>query len=80
MSTVLDNPPDQNTRSYTLRQLVLYALKLGTISFGGPVALVGYMHRDLVETRRGFSKAPTKKGLPISHFIHLDRPLLYHRL
>ena len=38
--------------SYTLWQLVLYALKLGSIGFGGPVALVGYMHRDLVERRQ----------------------------
>lgn len=27
----------------------MYALKLGTVGFGGPVALVGYMHRDLVD-------------------------------
>lgn len=37
---------------YTLRSLVLYFLKLGTIGFGGPIALVGYMHRDLVEERK----------------------------
>ena len=35
---------------YTLWQIVLYMLRLGTLGFGGPVALVGYMHRDLVET------------------------------
>src|SRR5215212_4871473 len=33
----------------TLWELTSYFLKLGTIGFGGPVALVGYMQRDLVE-------------------------------
>lgn len=34
-----------------MAELVWYFLKLGTIGFGGPAALVGYMRRDLVETR-----------------------------
>jgi len=38
--------------TYTLPQLVLYFLKLGTTGFGGPVALVGYMQKDLVENRK----------------------------
>jgi chromate transporter len=33
------------------RELIWYFLKLGTIGFGGPAALVGYMRRDLVEER-----------------------------
>ena len=28
---------------YTLWQMMLYMLRLGTLGFGGPVALVGYM-------------------------------------
>ena len=40
-----------NPASYSLRQMVMYFLKLGTTGFGGPVALAGYMHRDLVEKR-----------------------------
>src|SRR4051794_23562146 len=37
--------------AYSLWQMVQYMTKLGAIGFGGPVALVGYMHRDLVEER-----------------------------
>ena len=52
--------------SYTLRQMTLYALKLGAIGFGGPVALVGYMHRDLVEDRRWLTEADYKEGLTLA--------------
>jgi chromate transporter len=51
---------------YTLWQIVLYMLKLGTIGFGGPVALVGYMHRDLVEARGWFTEEDYKEGLALS--------------
>jgi chromate transporter len=51
---------------YSLWQLVGYALKLGTLGFGGPVALVGYMHRDLVEDRRWISEADYKEGLALA--------------
>src|SRR5579859_6250593 len=40
------------SRRDALISFILYFLKLGTIGFGGPVALVGFMHRDLVERRR----------------------------
>ena len=51
---------------YSLRQLILYFLKLGTIGFGGPVALVGYMHRDLVEERNWISEEDYKEGLALA--------------
>jgi len=41
--------PDSSIVPYTLWQLVTYFLRLGSLGFGGPVALVGYMNRDLVE-------------------------------
>jgi chromate transport protein ChrA len=34
------------TARESLGPLVGYFLKLGAVGFGGPVALVGYMHRD----------------------------------
>lgn len=54
---------------YTLRQLVLYALRLGTLGFGGPVALVGYMHRDLVDDRKWISEADYKEGLALAQLM-----------
>jgi chromate transporter len=51
---------------YTLWQLVIYMLRLGALGFGGPVALVGYMHRDLVEARRWISEADYKEGLALA--------------
>ncbi|MDB5906116.1 MAG: Chromate transport protein ChrA, partial [Massilia sp.] len=52
--------------SYSLWQMVLYMLRLGTLGFGGPVALVGYMHRDLVETRGWITDADYKEGLALA--------------
>lgn len=52
--------------SYSLWELTLYALKLGTTGFGGPVALVGYMFRDLVEKRKWISEADYKEGLTLA--------------
>jgi len=51
---------------YTLRQLVAYFLGLGTHGFGGPVALVGYMHRDLVERRGWITDADYREGLALA--------------
>lgn len=53
-------------RSYTLWHMVLYMRRLGTLGFGGPVALVGYMHRDLVEQRRWITEADYKEGLALA--------------
>src|SRR5258705_3017354 len=52
--------------NYSLKDLVLYFLKLGTIGFGGPVALVGYMHRDLVEKRKWIEEQDYKEGLALA--------------
>src|SRR5574343_1397341 len=56
----------KNLTSYSLWQLMLYFLRLGTLGFGGPVALVGFMHRDLVEERGWISEADYKEGLALA--------------
>src|SRR6267378_7334238 len=55
--------------AYSLWQLVQYMTKLGTIGFGGPVDLVGYMHRDLVEARGWISEADYKEGLALAQLM-----------
>ncbi|HYX67259.1 MAG TPA: chromate transporter [Burkholderiales bacterium] len=64
-------PSRQVTASipYSLRQLVGYMTKLGAVGFGGPVALCGYMHRDLVERRRWVSEADYKEGLALAQLM-----------
>ena len=57
---------EQNNPAYTLQQLILYFLKLGTTGFGGPVALVGYMHKDLVENRKWIEEEDFKQGLALA--------------
>jgi chromate transporter len=51
---------------YTLADLAKYFLRLGTSGFGGPVALVGYMHRDLVEDKRWLTEEEYKEGLALA--------------
>lgn len=51
---------------YSLHQLAGYFLKLGAIGFGGPVALVSYMHRDLVEKNKWITEEDYKEGLALA--------------
>ena len=54
---------------YTLGQMAMYMLKLGTFGFGGPVALVGYMRRDLVERRSWITEADYREGLALAQMM-----------
>src|SRR5919109_997121 len=49
--------------------LVNYFLKLGTIGFGGPAALVGFMHRDLVEERHWITEDTYKLSLALAQIM-----------
>jgi chromate transporter len=52
-----------------LGPFVGYFLKLGTIGFGGPAALVGFMHRDLVVQRQWIDEAEYKLALGLAQIM-----------
>lgn len=56
----------KNKPAYSLWDIAKYYLKLGTWGFGGPVALVGYMHRDLVEDKGWLTNEEYKEGLALA--------------
>jgi chromate transporter len=50
----------------SLRQFTLHFLRLGAVGFGGPVALAGYMRKDLVEDRKWISPDEYNEGLALA--------------
>jgi chromate transporter len=52
-----------------LAGLVRYFLKLGSSGFGGPIALVGYMQRDLVEDHKWFTEAEFQQGMAVAQMM-----------
>ncbi len=63
-ATAADAPPPAE-----LRSLAAYFLKLGTVGFGGPAALVGYMHRDLVGERRWLSEDDYRLAMALAQLM-----------
>ena len=58
--------PTLQTVPCTLREFLLYFLRLGALGFGGPIALAGYMQRDLGERRRWISRQDYVEGLALA--------------
>lgn len=50
----------------TPTELLRYFLKLGTLGFGGPIALVGFMQRDFVDRKHWVESQEFKDGLAFS--------------
>jgi chromate transporter len=46
-----------------------YFMKLGAVGFGGPAALVGFMHRDLVERRRWIAEETYQLALALAQIM-----------
>lgn len=72
MSLAGSNPPSptaETRRSPGLGALARYFLRLGSIGFGGPIALAGAMQRDLVERRGWISAQEYLDGLALAQLM-----------
>jgi chromate transporter len=52
-----------------IRDLVVYFLRLGTLGFGGPVALCGLMEKELVQDRGWLTKQEMRDAIAISQSL-----------
>jgi chromate transporter len=66
MSAQASPEPRAAAPSCSLADLARYFLGLGATGFGGPIALVGFMQRDLVERRRWFGAEEYREGLALA--------------
>jgi chromate transporter len=58
-------PEDQRGQRIPIRDLVRYYLRLGLLGFGGPVALVGQMERELVGEKKWLTKEEMREGIAV---------------
>src|SRR5262245_20520320 len=65
----MPDPVSATTTRASLTDLVRYFLYLGAFGFGGPVALAGFMHRDLVERRRWIDEAEYQLALALAQIM-----------
>src|SRR6266403_884146 len=68
--------PATTTPRVRIRDLVLYYLRLGTLGFGGPVALCGQMERELVQDRKWVTKEEMREAIAVCQ--SLPGPLAIH--
>src|SRR5215471_7094976 len=52
-----------------LREIVIYFLRLGTLGFGGPVALVGLMEKELVQDRQWLTREEMRNAVAVSQTL-----------
>jgi chromate transporter len=57
--------PEKTAQRVPIRDLVRYYLRLGLVGFGGPVALVGQMERELVGERKWLTKEEMREGIAV---------------
>jgi chromate transporter len=53
----------------SIGEIVRYFLRLGTVGFGGPVALVGLMEKELVQERQWLTRAEMRDAVAVSQSL-----------
>ena len=61
----MDAATAQTSRKVPVREIVLYFLRLGFMGFGGPVALVGQMERELVGERKWLTPDEMREAVAV---------------
>jgi chromate transporter len=56
---------EKTTQRVPISELVRYYLRLGLLGFGGPVALVGQMEREMVGERKWLTKEEMREGIAV---------------
>src|SRR5216684_6010967 len=56
---------EKTTERIPIRDLVRYFLRLGLLGFGGPVALVGQMERELVGDKKWLTREEMREGIAV---------------
>src|SRR4051794_37311607 len=59
------DPPSHTRADVSMREIVAYFLRLGSLGFGGPAALVAIMKDDLVEQRKWLTPNQYLEGLAV---------------
>ena len=60
---------DSRTARRPLGEIVAYFLRLGTLGFGGPVALVGQMEKELVQERQWLGKDEMRDAIAVAQSL-----------
>jgi chromate transporter len=63
------DPPRKTLPRRSIGEIVRYFLRLGTLGFGGPVALVGLMEKDLVQDRGWLTRDELRDAVAVSQSL-----------
>jgi chromate transporter len=69
MTTVPEEPATAQPQRRSIWEIVRYFLRLGTLGFGGPVALCGLMEKELVVEKGWLTKGEMRDAIAVSQSL-----------